>query len=255
MAISISVKTNALEVIRVLETARNQLPFALATALNRTARAVVAAEQREMRDVFDRPKPWTINSVTYWGASKTDLTATVFLKSDPQSSGAPADKYLAAEIAGGSRQPQRFERALTAVGVLPEGYRAVPGAAAKLDAYGNIAPSQIIQILSYFRTFDTAGFNANATPETIARRKRGTKARAGFVYFAGRPADGRLPLGIWQRIGSGHGTALKPIMIFVDGALYRSIYDFVYTAEITVEREFATQFRAAIADALATAKP
>lgn len=255
MTISISVKTNALDVIRALESRRNQLPFALATALNRTARAVVAAEQREMRDVFDRPKPWTLNSVTYWGASKTDLTATVFLKSDPQDRGAPADKYLAAEIKGGSRQPQRFELALRAVGVLPEGYRVVPGAAAKMDAYGNIAPSQILQILSYFRTFNVAGFDANATPASIARRKRGTKARAGFVYFAGRPADGRLPLGIWQRVGSGSGAKLHPIMIFVDGALYQAIFDFVYTAEITVAKEFSTQFHQAVSDALATARP
>lgn len=43
--------------------AKTQVPFAASKALNEAAQKVVEAEQREMRDVFDRPKPYTLNSL------------------------------------------------------------------------------------------------------------------------------------------------------------------------------------------------
>jgi len=42
---------------------RKQLPFAYSLAVNRTAKLVKQAEIDKMRAVFDRPTPYTLNSL------------------------------------------------------------------------------------------------------------------------------------------------------------------------------------------------
>lgn len=251
---TISVTENTAAVIRQIGARPDQLRFATAVALTRTAQAVKVDEQHEMVDVFDRPTPYTLNALYLKPATKADLTAVVWLKDDRAGSGGTPDRYLLPEIRGGFRRNKAFEIALQRVGALPPGWVVVPGAACKLDAYGNISRGLIVQILSYLRTFDVAGYSANITPERKAKLARGTKRQAGFVYFVGRPGDGRLPLGIWQRFIFGHGSAIKPVFIFVDGAKYRPIFDFDYVARETVARVFAGEFRTAAALAMATAR-
>lgn len=66
------------EVQRRLESlAREQIPYATMLAINETAFAVRGAVQDEMKRVFDRPKPWTINQVRVRKATKTKLVAVV----------------------------------------------------------------------------------------------------------------------------------------------------------------------------------
>jgi hypothetical protein len=252
---ALSVSSDIAQVQRLLEDRQQrQLPYAAARGLTETAKLVKAAEVHEMGDVFDRPTPWTLNSLFVKPATKQDLTAIVWLKDDRAGSGTPPDRYLNPEIKGGLRVPKAFERALQRVGALPPDYVAVPGAAAKLDQYGNLSRGQIVQLLSYFRTFDTAGFTANISDARRARLRRGTKSKVGFEYFVGRPGDGKLPLGIWQRFQLGHGTAIKPILIFIPQALYHAIYDFMFVAQRTFDREWPRQFAQALEQALATAR-
>lgn len=252
--ISISVKSDLdAMAASMTDMQRRQIPFAAKSALNTTAKKVVEREQHEIRDVFNRPTPYTQSAVKIFKwAEKRDLQAIVGIKDDT-SKGIPASKYLASEISGGGRRMKRFEKALQSVGALPEGYRAVPGAAAKLDAYGNMSPAQIVQILSFFKAFPEAGYKMNMTDKRRASLKRGTAARVGFEYFVGRPGD-RLPLGVWQRFKLGHGGAIKPVLIFVPHAVYQAIFDFDYVARQTVEKEFAPEFDKAMADALRTAR-
>lgn len=252
--ISISVQTNTAEVIRALTAKRNQIPFATALALTRTAQAVKEAEIREMVDVFDRPTPYTLNALFVRPATKQNLTAYVWLKDSRASSGGTPDKYLNPQIHGGFRREKGFEAALQRVGALPPGWVVVPGAACRLDAFGNISRGLIVQILSYFRTFDVAGYSANITAEGKAKLARGTKRAQGFAYFVGRPGDGKLPLGIWQRFHFAHGSAIKPIFIFVDGARYHATFDFNYVGEMTVKRVFPGELASGMQAAFALLK-
>lgn len=252
--ISIDIRHNIAETLRLLDTKiAKQVPIAAAIALTRTAIAVQADEIKEMRDVFDRPTPYTLGSVGVSTATKAKLEARIYLKSTTGNS-IPAAKYLAAEIVGGGRRIKRFESALRAVGALPEGCYAIPASGAKYDAYGNMDRGQIVQILSYFRAFPNAGYRANMTQAGRAKLARGTKKKLGVAYFVGRPGNGKLPLGIWQRIGFAHGSALKPIMIFVTSALYEAVFDFAGVGRRTVARVFNTEFAIAYRNAVASAR-
>jgi hypothetical protein len=108
--------------------------------------------------------------------------------------------------------------------------------------------AQIVQILSYFRAFPEAGYKANITQEKKARLAKGSKRRLGFVYFVGRPGGGKLPLGVWQRVGFSQGSAVRPILIFVNGANYPVRFDFQYVAQQTIAKEFPAQMQAALAE-------
>ncbi|MCK8784129.1 hypothetical protein M0638_07035 [Roseomonas sp. NAR14] len=101
---------------------RRQIPFATANALNATARAVQAEERRELPSVFDRPTPFTLNSIGIVPARKDRLEARVFVK-DKQAS------YLGLQETGGTRLPAK--RAL----VLP--------ARITLNTYGNMPKGAI----------------------------------------------------------------------------------------------------------------
>lgn len=229
-----------------------QVKFATRVALTRTGQKVKVAEEREMRDVFDTPTPFTMSSLYLRPATTTNLTAEVKLK-DFAGKGTPASVFLAAQIRGGMRGQKRYERALQSIGALPPGYRVVPGEGAKVDAYGNMDRGQIVQILSYFRAFPEAGYKANMTDQRRAALARGGKNRQGFVYFVGRPGD-RLPLGVYQRVIFGHGTAIRPVMIFVRSTIYQSIFDFEHVAETTIEAEYGSEFARALAEARASAR-
>jgi len=140
-----------------------QFPFAMSLAINRTAQNVREREQHEILDVFDRPTPFIQNSIFIKPSNKLNLTATVGIKDNGFGKGIPAIKPLEAEIVGGERRLKRYERALRAVGALPDGYVTVPGEEAEIDAYGNMKAGQITQILSYFKAFPEAGYRANST--------------------------------------------------------------------------------------------
>jgi hypothetical protein len=251
--ISISVTHNIDETIRRLQAQARQVPFAISLAINRTAQLVKEDEIHEMRDVFDRPTPYTLNSLYLKPSTKQTLTAKVWLKEDT-SKGTPAAKYLLPQIQGGARRLKRFESALRRVGALPEGMVAVPATGAKFDPFGNMDRGQIVQILSYFRAFPEAGYKANMTDKGRAKLARGSKKRLGVAYFVGAPADGKLPLGVWQRTTFAMGSAIKPVLLFVDAVHYQMLFDFPYVAKRVIDREFDRQFEIALRQAMATAR-
>lgn len=251
MKISVKVDISGLE-RRLQRLANEQVPFAMAKALTATAKLVVEAEKREMRDVFDRPRQNTLNSLYIKSASKQRLVAVVGIK-DFAGKGVAASKYLAAQIKGGNRRLKRFEKALQIVGVMPHGFVAVPGDAAKIDGDGNMEGGQIVQILSFFKAFPEMGYRANMTPKGRKALAKDKKSHKGFSYFVGQPGD-RLPFGIWQRFSFYGGSAIKPVIMFVPYANYEANFDFYYVARKTAEREFPKQFKIALADAIGTAR-
>ena len=246
---TINVSVNVDEAVKRLGFVRKQIPFITSLSLNRTGQKVKAKEEHEIRDVFDRPTPFIQNSIFLKPSNKTNLTALVGIK-DFASKSVPATKILEAEIKGGSRRLKRYEIALRRVGALPNGYYTVPGAAAQIDQYGNIARKHITQILAYFKAFPEAGYKANSTERSRARLKRGTKKKLGVSYFVGSPGDGKSPLGIWMRIHSSFGSAIKPVLIFIKSAQYQSVFDFKFVAENTVKKEFNGEFERAYREVL-----
>lgn len=250
---TINVSVNVDEAVKRLGFVRKQIPFITSLSLNRTGQKVKAKEEHEIRDVFDRPTPFIQNSIFLKASNKTNLTATVGIK-DFASKSVPATKILEAEIKGGSRRLKRYEIALRRVGALPNGYYTVPGAAAQIDQYGNIARKHITQILAYFKAFPEAGYKANSTERSRARLKRGTKKKLGVSYFVGRPGDGKSPLGIWQRQHTGSFTGparkVRPVLIFIKSAQYQSVFDFKFVAENTVKKEFNGEFERAYREVL-----
>lgn len=230
----------------------NDLRSATALTLTRTMRLVEKAELHEMRDIFDRPTPYTMSSLFLRPAKPTQLEAIVGFK-DQATKAVPASKFLQPQVSGGARELKRFERALFHAGVLPPGHWLVPGEAARMDAWGNMSRGQIVQILAWFRAFPENGYRANSTPATRARLMRGGRKRHGLAYFVARPG-GHLPPGIWMREIHGLTSRPRPVLMFVMRTHYEPIFDFHYVAERTVQRELPGQFRAAMAEARATSR-
>lgn len=249
---AIDVRDAIRSIVSVCDAGPKQVNFATRVALTKTAQLAQEAEVHEMRDVFSRPTPYTLSSVFVRPATSTQLQATVGLK-DGATKATPASKFLAPQIDGGQRVQKRFERALQAVGAMPTGYRAVPGSAARLDAYGNMDRGQIVQILAYFQAFPEMGYKANMNDKGRSRLGRGSKRQPGFVYFVGRPGN-RLPLGIYQRVRFARGSAIRPVLIFVRSAVYQERYDFAYVVDLTVRRQFGDQFAKAYIDAMRSAR-
>ena len=86
---------------RLSDLQTKQVPFATAQALTAVARLAQAEIKRELPSIFDRPTPFTINSIAVTPARNTNLTAVVFAKDiaaqylDPYEDGGP--RFLGAK--------------------------------------------------------------------------------------------------------------------------------------------------------------
>lgn len=243
---------------RLVSGLERQVRFAASLTLNTLARYPVReALQREMRDSLDRPTPFTLNSIKLVKpATVRDPSALIDFK-EISGGARPASDYLRWQVRGGQRRLKAFEVMLRSVGVLPTGYYIVPGAGAKFDAYGNVQRGQITATLSYFRAFpeEGRGFKMNATAATRRRMAKGTRSKLGYRYFVGRPGDGRGQLGIYQDVRITTGVReLLPVFLFVQWTRYEPRLDLAYAAQVTVRREAGPTFRAALAQALRTAR-
>lgn len=240
---------------------------ALATALTRTAVAVREAEQAEMRDAFDRPTPFTLGSLFVKPATAIAPQAEVGIK-DNVGGARPATSWLRWQIGGGQRTLKAFERLLIGGGYMRNSDRAVPGLAARLDAYGNLSKGQIVQILGQLRLDSStgstrslpkiaAGDNAK-TKRDKANRIRRSLGRAGGRYVALPNGTRTLLPGIYLNEGrdfgakAGYGASrrLRPVIIFVSKANYEAErFDFYGVARRTVERNLQAQIERAIGEA------
>lgn len=227
---------------------QRQFPYAASVALNRTGAAVMAAEQKTMRDVFDRPTPYTMNALYLKRATKTNLLAEVRYKDDTFK-GTPATKYLAPQAEGGDRNVKRIESLLRSRGLLPSDMYVVPGEAATLDIYGNISRGQYSKILAQLQASrDRAQNETKASRKRRSRRNPATDVR----YFVGRPNGSTAPLGVWGRYRFAHGSAVRPILMFVRAPHYSQRFPFDQVGNGTAAATFPTEMQAALAMAMAT---
>ena len=217
---------------------REQLPFAAALALTKTAEEIKKQLQAEMREVFDRPTRYTINSLFLEAATKDRMQARVWIKDRVQDgNGRPAVEWLAPEVYGGPRSERRSERLLNDAGVLPEGRYVVPGKGAKLDAYGNISRGTMQKIIS----------GLGAQQDRLQNSTNTVKRTRYFVFHDGQ----RTPIGIAERTGKGKEN-LRMVLAFVRRPSYDRKLDFFGVADRVASDQLPIQFEVALARAIAT---
>lgn len=238
---------------------REQLPFAATLALTRTAHAVADDLRAEMRTVFDRPTPATLDSLYIQPATKQKMEARVWIK-DGRSAGPngqvvgregswgkgrAAIKWLTPEIFGGPRDDKGVEAMLRRRGVLQQGQYIVPGQSMALDSFGNIPRGKLNQIMSGARLFTEEGYTANATGSRRSRAKGNGKR-----YFVMHDSN-RKPFAIAERTGKGR-AGLKIVLAFARRPSYGKALDWFAVAERSAADHLPTEFEKALAQALAT---
>ena len=225
----IDVKINGLDALKakLRGLSDGKIKVAAVAALNDAAYAGAQETKKAMAQVFDRPTPWVIGGVRYVKARKDRLESSIDFDQWGNKTNVTVGKVLQAEIFGGQRKYKRHELALQRAGILPSGMAIVPGPEAKRDQYGNMSAGQIVQIMSWFKSFGEQGYKANSTAKTRGKlakdKKDGTK---GFEYFALHKRQGKLSPGIYQRFTFASGSAIKPIMYFVRMPAYKRRLDF-----------------------------
>ncbi len=251
--------------------ADKQLPFAMARALTRTAQAGQAATVKELEQRFDRPTRTTLKSLRVKPATKTDLSAMVFVKDRPLGGKNPRSmaEILGHQFAGGDRIAKAMEVVLRNGGFLAGDEFVVPGASAKLDRYGNMSRGQIQQVLSQVG-IKRAGSTSAASGSARSRR---SVAAAGEIFWSMGPGSfgpgaftrrnqfdystgefkGRrqhLPKGAWMR----DGRTVKPILLVVRAPRYARRIDMPRVIQQVIDTRFNEIFDQSYSEAQATAR-
>lgn len=245
---NLALKTNLEEFFGELSAkVRATIPVATAIAMTLTAQDVVAAEVAEMEAVFDRPTPYTIGSVRYTPAQRTNLTASVFINDQFVGNGGhPAGEYLIPEIDGGLRVEKRSEWALHTLGLLRDDQYIVPGAGAPLDQYSNLTGGFMQQVLSAIGASEsTGGRTSNRPTGTLNARQARTRAKQATYFVANRhiPQTQHLHPGIWQKVND----HLVPIIMFVQRPQYGAVLEFERVANEATELNFENHLREQLA--------
>ncbi|MGE8452096.1 MAG: hypothetical protein ACN6OP_16015 [Pseudomonadales bacterium] len=225
--INISVRFDVKALQRDLNNlARKQVPFATAQALNVVAKQVQAAERTNMAKVLDKPTPFTLNSIGVKLATKSSLTARVFVKDI-------AAAYLLPYEKGGKNKLNG--RAL----LKPVGQ--------KVNQYGNLPRNKIRQLLAKPNvfvgvvTFKKSGRTINGVWE---RPMAGQRERTGKYGTKGDTQN---------RIG-GVRTGLKLLVKFEDAHEAKQWLNYQGVARKVIAASFSRELSTAMGRAIASAK-
>lgn len=193
---------------------KKHLPKAQLEAVDRVGAYIHGALTSEMKEVFDRPTPWTLGGLRFKRPTSSKPAVTIWLE-EFGGKGTPAAKFLAAEILGGPRRHKRFELALISRGLMPPGSFAVPGRQAPIDGYGNVPGPFIVRMLSDLQAFGEQGYRAN--------RKGARKGARRTNYFFVPPKGSHLKPGVYWHMPGG---TLGVVFIFVAATTYQRRLDF-----------------------------
>jgi hypothetical protein len=218
-----------------------QIPYATQEALNATAELIKSRLEDEVRSVFDRPTPYTVNSlrIIYASKKKGIFEARVWMK-DEADGAAPATRWLTPEVYGGPRPDKRAESLLRARGILPQGRFVAPGAGMKLDSYGNIGRGQLQKILSGLGAQGDRHQNSTDSIRSRANLRR---------YFIMK--RGSEPIGIAERTGTKRGQ-VQILIAFISKPGYAKALDFFGIGERVADEQLPIQFAKAFERAMAT---
>lgn len=236
--IGIKVNADISRASRLFDNLReDQLPFATALALTKTAQKVQADVRKEMQHVFLSAVPYTLNSLYVLAATKSSQVSVVGVKNKRGG----AIEWLLPEIEGGPR-PSGIEVFLKPANLPPPGMYAVPGLYAPISSNGKTDVNALRRIVSQLSAVPTGVAGLRAL------RSRGQSRKA--AYFALLQPDFGLKPGIYGV----RGREIQPIIIFVKRPMYRRRLDFYGVAQRSAERYFADEFDAAAQRAIATAR-
>ncbi|MBR8221292.1 hypothetical protein [Burkholderia ambifaria] len=204
---------------------KQQLPFAISQALTATARIAQNAEKAALPEVFDRPTPFTINSVAVKGARKSDLEARVFVK----------------DIAAAYLEPYEFGGDHKLIGQGKTWLN--PKDKALLNQYGNFSRNALQRL--------------EARPDVFV----GTVKTKGGESVGGvwqRPTNVKVikrsgKRGVALR-GVNKSDHLKLLIRFGDATPVKRHLEFGERAFEVVDANFDREFKKAMARAIATAK-
>lgn len=229
---------------------RSQLPFAASQAANKVAFEIRERWKQRAPQVFDRPTPLTKNAALYRKATKERPYAEIFIR-DEAFKGTPPSKYLFTEVEGGTRRRKGFERLLQGKGLMSPSQFAVIGRGARPNQYGNVPAGQVTKLLSQLGA--QRDRYQNQTP-TSAKRRR-SRAPKGGEYFVITKRRGKLRPGIYERIGTGWGSAVRSVFIFTNTAKYQPRYDIFGMAEDTWKKLMPFYLKRELEKAMETARP
>jgi hypothetical protein len=214
---------------RIGRMGRDQIPFATAKALTRTAQAVQKAIPAALEKDLDRPTEFTKRGTFIVPARKNTLTAMVGFK-DRQA------EYMRYQIEGGVRAPKK--KALR-----------LPGEVV-LNEYGNLPKGTVARLIQATKS---GKYGA------VVKRRLGIgdrrKGAGGLDLFYGQPRGfPDLPVGIWRRLPGKPGK-LVPVIVFPKSvAKYKPRFRFRALAERVVRGTFPREFAEAFEDAMRTAR-
>lgn len=241
----VSINITGLDAVRkAMEELPKKAKYAAVKAMNTSMEWAQTSVRKEMRNVFDRPTPWVLNSLRIKYAKPATMSAELAFKDI--NSVTSARTMVFPHVEAGQRHFKAFEARLMRIGVMPAGYNAVPGGAAKLDANGNMSRGQISQLLGVLGAYTESGFN-KANINTRKRLAKGNEKKNvyGFVYWVnpvGAKKAKHLQPGVYQRVITGFGTSLKPVLIFVKQANYKKRLDFYGITQREIDKRFAGEF-------------
>ncbi|MBC9208197.1 hypothetical protein IBL26_15240 [Roseomonas aerophila] len=198
--------------------AKKQIPFATAAALTKTAKAAAGSTRKELPSIFDKPTPFTMNSIAIQPATKNHLEARVFVKTQQA-------EYLGPQEEGGVRKPKK------AALLIPQ--------KAKLNSYGNL-PRKALATLK-------------ARKDVFQGQVKGI---GGFWQRPerGKRRDGSYgTIGALNR-ENGFLTGLKLLISFASKAAYKPRFRFKDRTMKTAQTVAPAEFKKALEQALKTVR-
>lgn len=237
------------------EIERKNLPFAVMQACNAVAYEIRETWARTASRVFDRPTQLTIKAAQYEKATKQKPYAVIKLR-DEALKGTPPAKYLLPQVEGGTRRLKGMERLLQSKGAMPQGMFAVAGKGAHLDAHGNVSAGQVRQIISQLQAGLEAGYMSNESATSRARRlkRQAKRGERGGNYFTLKTRRGRLLPGVYERLNTGFGSAVRSVFVFVRSVRYRQRYDIFGLAQRQWNKLMPFHFNRELGKAVQTSK-
>ena len=186
--------------------------------LNTAAKDAPAAIKKEMKSVFSNPTPYTLNSiqVTY---AKTNKLFSAIAINEYGGKGTAQDDYLRPQVKGGPRQRKRSEKILMTLQAGGKNLFLTPGPGARLNQYGNIPASKYVEVLSYFKSFNMAGYTMNRSK---ASTKKKAIANKFMMVVEGDSKTAHLSPGIYERTARGR----QKIFNFSKQPVYKPRFDF-----------------------------
>lgn len=224
-----------------------QVSFAASRALNTTAFAVNTAIKKEMQSTFKGgPTAFALRAFAVDKATRSNLTATVALRTDAPAGGTSYSKALRHLFTSGTRDWKKLEGYLQAKRLMPAGLMAVPGNGCPLDSKGNIRKAALTEMLGVL--------SAQRANLRVYRKTGAGKAQKATGYFVVSSGDKtRKHPGIYKRIETGTTSGISPMIMFVKRGNWRKFIDLQLVGNKVVgehfEAAFTKEFEAAMASA------